>query len=276
MKIKENGTIIIPIDFSEQSITALKYSYNIARFTGSKLFLLHAFHKPEEKQEDLLRELATATEKESGLSCGFSCVKGDIYEETKKIAKTLLSNLIVTGIENPVRVRTFLGRSAFGNFLKDPPCEVLTVRSKNNSTGCKTIVMPFDLSPETNEKVDTAIHIAKFYNAEIRIVTVFDPADAAYEDKILPYMQQVKQFIKKRNVKCTNKSIPSRYPIESIVDYAKQNEADLIIQMNNSSHKFSRLIGGMQCDKIIELSSIPVLTIKPVKRESLVHFGSGL
>lgn len=275
MRIKDNGTILIPIDFSEQSLIAIKHSFNIGRYTNSRLLLLHAYNKQEENREEKLRELAAQTEIESGLVCDHISVVGNHYEETKKIAKKLQCNLIVTGIEAPERIRTFLGSHSLSAFLKDTPCEVLTVRSKYNSSVCKNIVMPFDLSPESNEKVVTAIRIAKYFNADIRLVTVFDPDNIEYENKLLPYMHQVKQFIKNKNIKCTNKSIASRYPIESIIDYANQVESELIIQMNTSP-KLREFIGGTLSQKIVDLSNIPVLTIKPIKRESLVHFGSGL
>jgi nucleotide-binding universal stress UspA family protein len=276
MRIKNNGTILIPVDFSEQSLIAIKHSFDIGRLTKSNLFLLHTYGKQEENQEKRLQELATQTEVESGLICNYASIAGNLYEETKKMARQLGSSLIITGIEAPERIRTFLGSHSLSSFLKDAPCQVLTVRSKNYLNKCKNIVMPFDLSPESNEKVVTAIHIAKFFNADIRLVTVFNPDDSVYENKLLPYMQQVKQFIKNKNVKCTNKSIPSRYPVESIVDYANQVESDLIVQMNSTAPKLSELIGGTLCQKIVDLSNIPVLTLKPVKRESLVHFGSGL
>ena len=266
----------MPTDFSEQSLIAIKNSYAISRFTRSRLFLLSTFRKPEENQEERLCQLALKTETESGLVCNYSSVLGNLFEETKKMARKLNSSLIITGIETSVRIRTFMGNHSLSSFLKNSPCEVLTVRTNHYSSEYKNIVMPFDLSPESNEKVLTAIQIAKYFNADIRMVTVFDPANVEYENRLLPYMHQVKQFIKKKNVKCTNKSIPSRYPIESIIDYANQIDSDLIIQMNNTSPKLSEFIGGMLCQKIVDLSNIPVLTINPIKRESLIHFGSGL
>jgi nucleotide-binding universal stress UspA family protein len=276
MCIKENGTILIPTDFSDQSLNAIKNAFNIGRFTNSKLLLLHTFQKPEEEQNERLKQLAEQTAKESGLLCTCISKKGNIFDETVKLAKEMNANLIVSGCEISARLRTFTGNSTLNNFIKNAPCQVLTVRTSEYTPGCKNIVMPFDLSPESREKVPTTIQIAKYFNADIRIVSIFDPNDIKYENKLLPYLQQVKQFIKSRSVRCTNKSIPSRYPVESIIDYANRNNSELIVQMNTKTTGFGELIGGTLSQKIIDTSNIPVLTINPMKRESLSHFGSGL
>jgi microsomal dipeptidase-like Zn-dependent dipeptidase len=42
MLIKENSSILIPIDFSKQSLIAIEQSYNLAKFTKSKIILMHA------------------------------------------------------------------------------------------------------------------------------------------------------------------------------------------------------------------------------------------
>ena len=39
MLIKENSSILIPIDFSKQSLIAIEQSYNLAKFTKSKIIV---------------------------------------------------------------------------------------------------------------------------------------------------------------------------------------------------------------------------------------------
>jgi hypothetical protein len=36
------------------------------------------------------------------------------------------------------------------------------------------------------------------------------------------------------------------------------------------------MFSGTSGEKIVELSKVPVLTINPMKRESMSHFGSGM
>jgi nucleotide-binding universal stress UspA family protein len=136
--------------------------------------------------------------------------------------------------------------------------------------------MPFDLTPESREKVSFAVQLAHYYKADIRIVSVFKPNDDEYENRLLPYLQQVKKFIKQEGVHCTNRSLPSSKPAEAIVEYAVKNEGDLIIQINKRDLSFGEMLSGTTGQKIVELSPIPVLNVNPMVRESMSHFSSGM
>ena len=267
--IKENGTILIPIDFSKQSLVAVKNSYNIGRFTKSKLLLMHVFSKPEEENKAGLKKLAEQTATESGLVCEFVSLKGDIFEETDKMAVKIDASLIVAGLDPHVKFRSFMGSSTASKFIKNSPCPVLTTRAANYSPECRSIVMPFDLSAESREKVGTVIQVAKYFGADIRIVSIFDPNDAKYENHMLPYLHQVKKYIKDRSVNCSNKSIPDKNVAESIVEYANKNDCDLIVQMNKKDLSLGEMFSGTMSQRMVDISNIPVLTINPMKRESI-------
>ena len=87
--IKENGTIIIPTDFSKQSLIGIKNSYNLGKYSNSKLLILHVFNKAEEENLAELEALAKRTSEESGLVCETKTRKGDIFIETDKLANKL-------------------------------------------------------------------------------------------------------------------------------------------------------------------------------------------
>ena len=274
--IKEHGIVIIPIDFTKQSLVAIKHAYNIANVTKSKLLLMQAYAKESELNKAELEKLAKQIADESKLVVETAYVKGDIYEEANKLAEKITANMIVVGLEPNVKFRSFMSKSNTSKFIKSAPCPVLTVRGSKFNPECKNILMPFDLNPEAREKVPFAIQLAKYFGAEIRIVSVFDPNDAKYENKLLPYMIQVKKYIKEKNVKCTNKSIPSKEVAESLVDYANKNGCEIIVQMNPKDVTYSEMFSGTMSQKLVDISDIPVLTINPMKREQGSMFGGGL
>ena len=129
--------------------------------------------------------------------------------------------------------------------------------------------MAFDLSPESREKVPAVIQLAQYYKADIRVVSVFDPSDSGYENKLLPYLNQVKKFIKEKNINCSNKSIPAKDVAEAVVDYGNKNECDIIVQMNKKDLSFGEMFSGTMSQKMVDISNIPVLTINPMKRASM-------
>jgi nucleotide-binding universal stress UspA family protein len=274
MQIKERGIILIPIDFTKQSLFAIKQSYNLAKYTHSKLILLHVYTKTGEESYDALNKLTKLTEHESGVPTEFMNVKGDIYEETDRVAEEINATLIIAGLESHMRFRNIIGSSA-SKLIRKAPCPVITIRGGDHRDGCENILLPLDLSPETREKVDVAIQFAHYFGASIRVLGVFSESDSDYENKLLAYSHQVKQFIKSKNISCTNKSIPAVDIATTVVEYANKIEADLIMIMNKPDLNVGEFFKGTDAQKIVDISNIPVMTIQPMKRTSTTNFGTG-
>jgi len=274
MQIKERGVILIPIDFTKQSLFAIKQSYNLAKYTHSKLILLHAPENGIKSNVDALTKLSKQTEQESGVPTEFMTVEGDIYEQTHRVAEEIGATLIIAGLESQMTFRNIVGSSA-SKLVRKAPCPVITIRGEGHRDGCENILLPLDLSSETREKVDAAIQFAQYFGASIRILGVFSPTDLPYENKLLSYAHQVKQFIKSKGISCTNKSIPTTDIAETIVEYAEKIEADLIMIMNKPDLNVAEFFNGTDAQRMVDISNIPVMTIQPIKRESLTHFGTG-
>jgi nucleotide-binding universal stress UspA family protein len=278
MILKENQSFLIPIDFSKQSYIAVKQIYSLAKFTKSKLILMHASQGSESDRKKELESLADATRQESGLTVETLGLKGDVYELANKTAKDMNCSLIVLALDENAKFKTgmFGGANTVTKFLTMADSPVLTIRSTEKREGFKNIVMPFDLTPESREKVSFAVQLSHYFKADIRIVSVFSPSDTQYENRLLPYLQQVKKFIKQEGVHCTNRSLPSKKPAESIIEYAVKNDCDLIIQINQKDISIGERFSGVIGHKVVELSPVPVLSVPPMKRESMSHFSSGM
>ena len=275
MQVKERGIILIPIDFSEQSIFAIKQSYNLAKYTHSKIVLLHVYEKAGQERYEDLTKLCKQTESESGLvPIEFMNLKGDIYIETDRVAEEIGANLIIMGIESNMKFADIFGGSA-SKLIRKAPCPVITIRGREHRDGCENILLPLDLSRESREKVDVAVQFAKYFGASIRVLSVFSPSDLAYENQLLAYSHQVKQFIKSKGISCTNRSIASDHVAETVVDYANKIEADLIMIMNKQELSVKEFFGGTEAQHIVDISNVPVMTVNPMKRESMNHFGTG-
>ncbi|MBN8694480.1 MAG: universal stress protein [Bacteroidetes bacterium] len=275
MQVKERGIVLIPIDFSEQSIFAIKQSYNLAKYTHSKIVLLHVYEKVGEERYEDLTKLTKQTEAESGgIPVEFMNVKGDIYVETDRVAEEISATLIIMGIESHMKFKDIFGGSA-SKLIRKAPCPVITIRGREHRDGCENILLPLDLSRQSREKVDIAVQFAKYFGASIRVLSVFSPSDAAYENQLLAYSHQVKQFIKSKGISCTNKSIASDHVAETVVDYANKIESDLIMIMNKPELSVKEFFGGTEAQHIVDISNIPVMTVNPMKRESMNHFGTG-
>src|SRR5688572_16424676 len=109
MLIKENTSILIPVDFSKQSIVAIRQTFNLAKFMHAKIILMHADPNSSNDHQIELEQLAAAKRAESGLEVDFINLKGDVYEATDKKAAELSAGLIVVGLDTQARFRNFFG-----------------------------------------------------------------------------------------------------------------------------------------------------------------------
>jgi len=260
--------ILVPLDFTEQSIYAISQSYNLARYTNSKLLLLHVYEKQGDEKYDEITKLAKRTTEESGVVCDFMNIKGNIYKETVRVAGEVNAKLVVVGIESHMKASDIFSESA-SQMVRECSCPVITIRGREQRDGCENILMPIDLSRESREKVDMAIEFAKYFGAAIRVLGIYSLKDEKYENQLHAYVHQVKQYIKSKGVTCSNKTMPSESLAETVVEYANKIESDLIMIMKKPGLSVKERFVGTLAQKVIDISNIPVMTVNPRERETL-------
>lgn len=252
------SNILVPIDFSEQSLIALGQSYNLAKHTESTITLLHINDGSEKDAKARLDKLAQDVSSKSGLPANTMIVKGGLYQQVVKVAEQISAIAIIIGFNASKDVK---------KLIKNSPCPVITIKGKNHRNGCENIVLPLDLTKETREKVNKAIEFAKFFKSTIRVISVRLIKDRKHENKLIAYSHQVQKFIKNKGVPCTIKTLEGTDIAQLVLDYANEVQADLIMIMSQQEITLKALFVGTTAQKIVSLSEIPVLSIRPVKRK---------
>src|ERR1035437_3060080 len=190
MSKKHNkNEILVPIDFTEQSLIALGQSYNLAKEYNAELVLLYVIDDGNvipsfmtgKQQTDMkkniqkkLDALAGDIEKKTGVKVDTMIAKGKPYEKIIEVANMLGAIMIIMGHNSRKKISVrFIGSNAL-RVVREAECPVITIKGKHHRPGCKNIVLPLDLTKETKDKVRHAIAIAKMgtYQAAIRVVSV--------------------------------------------------------------------------------------------------------
>ena len=276
--------ILVPIDFSDQSLIALKQSYNLARLTKADLTLINvidqSFHLPffsvkedksiEKKIQKALEKLAEETTKESGIVVNILVVRGKVYEEVQKAAKKLKCSFIIMGTNGSHGLKKFIGSNAL-RVIREAPCPVISIKGKKHRTGCKTIVLPLDLTKETKEKVAKAIEIANLFGSTINLVSAITSDDEFIINKLKRQMNQVHEFVLQHNVPCQIEFLHGGDISEDTVEYAKKIKADLIMIMTQEETWTDIMFINSAAQKVINESEVPVLSIRPkIKKDNTV------
>ncbi len=267
-------SILVPIDFSEQSLIALGQSYNLAKLTKSKLVLLHVLTEKSDKDiKNLLEKRAEKVRLEAGVQVEVMIEKGNIFKKILEVSNKINPLFIVIGFSASLGFDKILGYNPF-RLVRESNFPIITIRGKQHNNGCNTILLPLDLTKETREKVGKAIEIAKLFGSTIKVLSVFSSKQRSLENKLISYSHQVRNFIKEKGVTCTIKTIEGDDICGIVLDYAAKNDADLIMIMTKEELSLKEIFIGTTAQKLLNLSTIPVLSIRPIQRKDTTAFAS--
>ncbi|MCW3071692.1 MAG: universal stress protein UspA-like protein [Bacteroidetes bacterium] len=290
--IQSTNKILVPIDFSEQSLIALEQSYTLAREYHAEITLLHVIEEAgalakffsKEQHEDLrknvqaqLDQLALEEGKKTKLSINTLIAKGSVYEKVNEVAELINATMIVMGTNGDQGLKKkFIGSNAL-RVVRESKIPVITIKGKHHRQGCKNIVLPLDLSKETREKVSKAIELSRLFGgATVRVVSVLFTTDEFVVNRITRQLGQVKNFLEKEQIECSAeiiKGIKGEETLaQNILEYAQKVEGDLVMIMTQQEVDFTQYFIGSSAQEIINHSTIPVLSIRPVEKKDTTVF----
>lgn len=280
-KLTQNK-ILVPIDFSEQSLIALGQSYHTAREYNAELLLLYVMEDTgwmqittkQMKETELsfqkkLDTLAAEISKTNKIAVDTMLAKGKVYEKVIEVAELVNATMIIMGCNSKKRIgKLFIGSNAL-RVVREATCPVITIKGKHHQEVFKNIVLPLDLTSETIGKVKKAVEIAGLGStkAVIHVVSVLDSTDEFLVNKLTAHMNQAKNFIEEHNIECTAEIIHREEEglalAQHIINYANKVKGDLIIIMTQHETDFTRMFIGSTAQEIVNNSDIPVLSIIP-------------
>jgi len=284
------NSILVPTDFSEQSLVALEQSYNLAYLNNVNITLLHIipettgmsfltfFSKVQSKlmtkqyYDDCMQKLQkiiSKAAKKTKVNIYPHIETGKPYEKIVEISESIFAKYIIMGVNSQKpdsNKKSYLGSNAF-RVVKEAKCPVITIKGKNFKNGCGSIVLPLDLTKNTKKKVEKAIELAKYYDATIKVFSAV-LTDAPEVISQLSYqIQQVKNSIFEKSVVCTveiRSGIKGKDTYASmILNYAFEVDADLIMIMTQQESDWVDFFVGSTAQAIISQSAVPVMSISP-------------
>ena len=273
--------ILVPLDFSEQSIRALVEALNLAKIKKSDVVLLSVI-----KQQSIMQSLflddksdelkIKVKEKLDAIASDYSAQyhvdvdsmvsKGKIYEQITEVADLISADLIVMGTNGSQGSSSKIIGSNSEKVVRLAKCPVITIKGKKHRDGCNNIILPLDLAKQTKEKVTYALEYARYWNATIRVVSVVLQDNNEVREKLIRNLNQVEKFISKADVMCTAELVEGERKQnlgDFVFEYGKLYDADLIMIMTKKEElSFSNNI-SVTARYIINNSEIPVMSIRP-------------
>jgi nucleotide-binding universal stress UspA family protein len=268
----QERVVVVPVDFSEQSIIALEQAVSLSTYFQTDVIILHVRDKRESHFEDSqvieenLKTLQLKYEKPN-VRINYVVKDGIPYKVILEFANAINAVFIIMGVNSGPKFKRKLIGDTVLRVVRESTTQVITIKGKEHRVGCKNIVFPLDLTEETTQKVANAIEFAKFGTCAIRILSVLFSTDDYVVNKLVRQMEEVRNLIESYEVECTAELIKATKGEETtaqvIIDYAEKVEGDLIMIMTQQEESEEEKILGPTAEEIIIDSEIPVLSIIP-------------
>ncbi len=279
--------IIVPLDFSNDSLKGLEYALLIAGKIPVKIQMVYVqrrtdipsnsgeeFRQAEKKFLNILDSYNARVPKNSSLT--YIIKKGKVYQEVVNQAQAFQDSLIVASTHGASGFEElFIGSNAY-RIISATTRPVITIRQVQAPKNINKILLPIDIVVESRQKVIFTSFLAQIFGAEIHVVTVSSSKSKKITNRLNAYSAQVCNYLKTREIQFTTGSLYGSKYIKQIIEYAENINADLISIINESGDSITDFIIGGEAQQIISKSPVPILTIRAKPhfiKESFSTFG---
>ena len=270
--------ILVPIDFSADSINALEHGIKFANRIGANVKMLHVEQSKTFETPFYFRDLENFTGKTSKdfmnlvlyryqrkitHKLNYQIVNGNVATEIATIAEQEKVKYIIMGTHGTSGENSsWMGSNAF-KVVTSSPCPVITIRNGFIRDSVKRIVLPIDASKHTRRKLQATADIALAFDSEIFVIGVTETSMEDILRKVESWVSQTVDYLNQRKIKNSSVMIRGSNITDMTIDYAKSVDAELITIMTDQGQHPVSLLLGPYAQHMVNNSPIPVLTIRP-------------
>ena len=279
--------ILCPTDLTSHSRHALRYAVALSRAHDAELVLLHCA-----SVDDLRAELATPEflldniDRADLVDLRWRCRVSrtdDIGEEISRLAQVEGADLIVMRSRRRPHRAALLGSTA-ESVCRSAPCSVLVLHNDERDglqeglrINLDRVLVAYDFSDYSELALKYGLALAQEHQAELHLLNVLPPRSVS-EPEIAwypgtgdsPYHTAARRLQRvvpaEVHLWCNVKNVVSEgQPYREILNYAEQNEIDLISVGAHGAGFGMRALFGSNVDRVLRQSPCPVLVARPLR-----------
>ena len=278
--------ILVPTDFSDNAMNALKYALELFKYDKSKFFIMHAYQDEIYQDDDLLtRETLDEVTKIIGNRSQINLES--ILKEIKKISPNprhtyniVSSNsmlideadrivdeenidIIVMGTRGETNDRKLTFGSHTLQVLKYVQCPVLAIPENFKGIQPRHILFATNyLIPYKRRELKLLCELAAPYRAIVDVLYISKTGKLSLRQKDNKAFMQEELCKNQLNFKTINdKSFTN-----AIYTYIKENEIDMLVMVNTRHSFLENLLFESKIDKVGLNIDIPFLALQNIRR----------
>lgn len=275
-------SILLAIDFSKSSENVLKNSVKFAKKFQSKITLIHILPDDlgNENVKLLLNKAVIAQLedlngriKNEGVAVGQPILEhGNYCDKIIFASENINANLIIVGSGHKSKDDAFQLGTTAERIIRKSNKPIFVIKN-NQSLDIQNIICPVDFSKESGCALNNAIIIARLFNANLVILSVYSlfkqpfaklEAAKINEQRKIDHTKEFNKFLKAFNLMDVNakNEIRGGDPALEILRAIKSYKSDLLIMGTTGKSGISKILMGSVTEKVIRQVLCSFITLK--------------
>jgi nucleotide-binding universal stress UspA family protein len=272
--------ILVPVDFSEDSVFAVDVGIDVANLLKAKLRLMHvrtglryhpqfAQNNPDlvlSDQDTSYMEYLMKRARENYFvdngQLDFKIREGNVVREITNQAHYDDTSLIIIGTHGVSGFEDrWLGSNAY-RLVAHAPCPVLTVRKGMSFSGKQKILLPIDSERVSRRIVPRVAGFARATDADILVAGINKRSRWFIPGRITAYVHQVERFLKKNLFMNYEAAfVDGSEGPKHVMDFAHEKGVTIIaLPVRKSLNPFDSIFHPF-ANELLHMSDVPVLVV---------------
>lgn len=255
--------ILVPIDFTDITESALKYAIDAAKTIGTGINLLHIVSNEQEKitADDKMDQLIYRFEGQ-GVALKKLIKIGDIFSDIGKTAEDEGAGVIFMGTHGMSGLQKLFGSRALKVITNSSVPFIITQDKIRQDDRIDDIVVPIDMGKEDKQILSTVIRSAHIFKAKVHLF-VNKRQDEFHENAVARNLSFSKKYLSDHDVNFTVSHTDGMDSFEKeLVRFSQDLGADMIAIVNHHEDALSSLLGSNFDQNVItNEAKIPVLIV---------------
>ena len=271
-------TILVPTDYSPTADNAIEYAADLARYTDSKIILLHVYHLPVITTEVPSQVLYDIEDIEKENNKRLEKVKNEILlkypgtiiqtclkigfsgEEIINVAEEKKLDMIVMGIQGASAVKEFIVGSTTSSVVRKAHCPVMVIPDEVKFNAPDYIVFACDYGEDfTNKNMWSKVKgFINMFKSKMYLLNVLKAEELIHMHKVATGLE-IDNYLE--NISYSVHFLQGNNLIDRINDFINQKKAKMLIMLPKRYTFFERLFHKSSTKKMIFHAHVPVLTL---------------
>lgn len=257
-------TILIPIDFSDVSLNATRYSAMMFSGNPDVKIILYSMYKDEDEKEtidsylqNLKKELLEKGDKE--VEC-ISEMHTDFIHCLEKLAFQKAASLIVMGIKGKSALANFFIGSNTLKMIEKNICPVMIIPADSNFNGIKNIAMTCDFNEVEWDVPSLFIKtILDFYDSSLHIININSDLYISITAEYKTKCKKLEDMFIDYNPDFYFLGMYDFY--DSVEKFITDKNIDMLITIPKYHTLFEKIFTGSHTKQLALHSKIPMLAV---------------